>query len=121
MENEVFINSKGFIEVRVCNVLTIPVAVTIGYKVLQLSSQLEKNNLPTIILLDSSCVKSWSPDANKMVEIILKNIEMKKVATFGANDAVKAAHHKIISNTHKEDVIKVFSTRESAEKWLMES
>lgn len=120
MNHKVFINSDNFIEIRACDILTMKIAVDIGYQVLKLASQLEKDNIPTNILIDSTCVKTWSVDAMKMVEIIFKNLEVRKVATFGSNKQVAQTHRKTIANAGKEDIAKVFKTRQEAKNWLME-
>lgn len=118
MDYKVNINSNGYIEIKACDILSVQTAVNIGYQIIQLATKLEKNKQPAKLLLNSTCIKSWSHDSFKMVEIIFKNLELVKVATYGGNKKVMETHRKIISNAHKEDMAKVFNTREEAERWL---
>ena len=118
MNSSIFINSKGFVEIKNINIVTPEDAMECGREYINFATKLGDEGKKTNMLLDSSNVEDWGEGTFPLVLIIFQKIDFHKMATFGANEKISQLQREIIVNAKIENKAKVFKTREEAEDWL---
>lgn len=88
-------------------------------KLMEIQNELQSQNLPVYLLYDGS--KARSPDSGIRKQAIhnMRKLNYVKAAVFGIGSVyLKYVANFIIAGIGKKGKIRIFDTKEEAEKWL---
>lgn len=112
------INDKDVIEIHFDGDLTAKNNQTVLESVLKLSDLLETQGKKTNFLIDFTGIGRVAPDVEVFGRMGIRDVEIQKVACFGANDELIKGISAATSSVGKKSKFKFFGSRQEAERWL---
>ncbi len=117
MQDQIFLNPDGYIEVKLVGDQTAEMFQSIYADYLSLEEKLRSQDKPILALFDVSQETGFSLSSNKAALEILENANYDRIAMYAV------PHYKvtegIIAATGKSANTKLFPTREEALAWLL--
>jgi hypothetical protein len=117
MQDKIFLNPEGFIEVVLVGDQTAQMFESIYADSIPLLDELKEQNKPALCLFDLTAETGFSLSSNKAALEILERTNYDKIAMYNV------PHYKvtegIILATGKDDRTKLFKSRDEAVAWLL--
>ena len=120
MDHKIFRHQEGHIEIECAETFTETNITKLAKEFVRLSTEIEDVGKAVKVLVNSSRVKRWYGSVHDLLVIIFKDIEFRKLATFGANREILYLQHEVAINAEVQDRAKSFNTRQEAKVWLFE-
>lgn len=120
MDKTIFINPKGIIEIIMPAKIEVVDAVRIGQRAITLATRLIDEGKPVNILINSTNVKEWGHNIHPMAVSVFGDLHYHKLATFGASPELIKRQKLVAAQLKDPAKTHIFSTKEEAEKWLLE-
>jgi hypothetical protein len=114
------INKNHIIEIRFDGDLTTKNNQPILESVVKLSDILEGQANKVNILIDFTNIGRISKDIEILGEMGIRDIDIQKVACFGAKSKLIEGINNATSSVGKKNKFKFFKSRQEAERWLLE-
>lgn len=120
MNHQIFLDTEGFIEIKVIGPVSEANSLEMGEKIYRLASEIHGRGGEVNILVDSSQEGSWGDVVPQLFAIVFKTINFRRGAIFGATAEVTALQKKVVESAGIKEKGKVFATRPEAVAWLSE-
>lgn len=121
MIDEVFLNQDECIEIAFVGDQTTDELMYTIAKTREIIDELKTHGKPALILVDVTKAGKSSPGARQKVVSAVKEVPYDRIAAYGANTFHKTVGNLIIHAVGKQAVIKHFTERTEAVKWLKET
>lgn len=116
--NQIFINAKNLVEAKYQGDQTEEDIASTYKQQLVLADQIARKGLPRNFLIDVSSLGKTTADSRKRAVEYIDKLEVNKLAVFGGNTFNRHLVNLILRAIGKTHLMKYFSSREEAEKWL---
>lgn len=117
-QNEIFLNDKGWMEVHYIGDQTSETILKTHEEHKNVSKQHMLGEKPLKYLVDVSKLTKNDSGARKAVVFAIGDLNVEKLAVFGGGIFLKTLTNLIFTAVGKQSIMKYFSSREDAEKWL---
>ncbi len=121
MKYQVFLNPDGYIEVVSPERHALRDMAEINRLITEIAKGLVKDGKPIKILIDSSQVKEWESGVSLLNAILLKNLSLQRIASFGANPHLVRLQSEVVQRANIQEQARICETRQEAEDWLDQS
>ncbi|MFS8130390.1 MAG: hypothetical protein ACMG57_00270 [Candidatus Dojkabacteria bacterium] len=118
--NEVFINSKGWVEVIWGHSIDAVGYVEAAGKMLDLITKIEDSNEEPLMIIDFTKLKKVTQEVIGLASSATRDLGCKKIAGFGIKPEFKVLLDTIKKLSKKADTIREFNSRDESEVWLEE-
>ena len=119
--NRIFINSKGFIEIKVVGIQDQQTVAAMGKVIEELIWKVKSDEKPVLILDDITRMDDADSGARHEVVNVAKKLEFRKTAMLGTSGVFRLGANLMFQAVGKGDSLKYFTNREQAVEWLLES
>jgi len=118
MDNQVFINKYGMIEIKVRGDQTVASVQAMGDEAIRLAVDLRRKKKPALILDNLLEMGDVPAEARKRVAELVKSSEYDRLAMLGSGAILKLGANLILQATGRGKYVKYFDNRTQAIAWL---
>ena len=119
--NQVFLNSKGWVEVFWGKRVDAKGYVSAATEMIRLLVLLGDEGKPLRLLIDFSALEETTAEAAQFASLATRDLGCDKIAGFAIKPKFKIILDTIKERSTKADTIREFQTRQEAERWLEEA
>jgi hypothetical protein len=119
MENKVFLNQEGCVELIFAGDQTPDTITRFLVEVHTVVDTMVADGRPVRILADATHAGKSTPQTRQKIAAAVKEIPYDRIAAYGANTFHKVVGNMITRAVGKEATIKHFTARAEALQWLM--
>lgn len=121
MENEVFINKHGMIEIKVRGDQTVEAVQAMGDEAMRLASQLRRAK-KRVLILDNLLEMGDVPiQATTRVMELVRSSHYERLAMLGSGQLIKIGANLIFHAAGRGSRVRYFDSRTEAIHWLLET
>ena len=122
MENRIFLNEEGLIEVHVVGDQTQESVQEMGDIIKELLAKLTKQGKPRLVLDDLKAMGDVTADGRQRVVDLAKTLDYDKIAMVGnGNKLLRLGTNLMLQATGRGAKLKYFDERDKAVEWLQTS
>ena len=117
-ENEVYINKRGIIEIKVRGDLTVASVQAMGDEALRLARQLRKSKKKALVLDNLLEIGDVPAEARRRVADLVRSSDYDRLAMLGSGTLLKLGANLIMHATRRDKSVRYFDSRTDAIRWL---
>lgn len=118
MNNKVFINKHGIVEIKVCGDQTVASVQVMGDEAVRLAAALRDKKQPALILDNLLEIGSVPVQARRRVAELVKSSAYDKLAMLGTGTLLKLGANLILQASGRGKYVRYFDSRTAAITWL---